>query len=124
MTPRPMNASDRRFVAPTWALSSTYDGLSKPARFRLVDRMLDSGAPVIVLAEGPTVHAWACGEADTLHYVYVPPDLRGHGLHLGARCIALVLGGYPEHINVTHEWPRESARFVFKPHLIHREAAA
>lgn len=122
MTPRAMNASDRRFVAPTWALSSTYDGLSKPARFRLVDRMLDSGTPVIVLAEGPTVHAWACGETDTLHYVYVPPDLRGHGI--AAQLIALVVGEYAEHINVTHEWPRESARFVLKPHLIHREAAA
>jgi len=121
MTPRAMNASDRRFVAPTWALSSTYDGLSKPARFRLVDRMLDAGAPVIVLAEGPTVHAWACGEADTLHYVYVPPDLRGFGI--AAKLIALALGGYPERINVTHRWPRESSRFVFRPQLTHREAA-
>lgn len=122
MTPREMNAADRRFVAPTWALSSTYDGLSKPARFRLVDRTLDSGARCIVLAEGATVHAWACGAEDALHYVYVPPDLRGFGL--AARLIALVLGSYAERINVTHPWPRASARFRYTPHLLHREREA
>lgn len=121
MTPRPMTDADRRYVVPTWALSSRYDGLGKSARFALVDRIIDSGAPVIVLATKATVHAWACGSADTLHYVYVPPELRGNGI--ARRCITAVLGGYPEHVNVTHEWPRESSRFVFKPHLIHREAA-
>jgi GNAT superfamily N-acetyltransferase len=121
MTPRAMTDADRRYVVPTWALSSRYDGLSKPARFRLVDRIIDSGAPVIVLATQATVHAWGCGAEDTLHYVYVPPELRGHGI--ARRVITALLGAYPERINVTHEWPRESARFVFKPHLIYREAA-
>ena len=121
MTPRTMSDSDRRYVVPTWALSSRYDGLSKPERFRLVDRILASAAPVIVLAEGATVHAWACGQADALHYVYVPPELRGHGL--AARAIALVLRQYAERINVTHPWPRDSRRFRYTPHLIHREAA-
>lgn len=121
MTPREMTATDRRFVVPTWALSSTYDGLSKHQRFKLVDRIIDGGARCIVLAEGPTVHAWACGTEDALHYVYVPPELRGHGL--AAKTIALVLSSYAERINVTHEWPRASRRFVFKPHLTLREAA-
>ena len=122
MTPRAMNASDRRFVAPTWALSSSYDGLSKASRFKLVDRMLDGGAPVIVLAEGATVHAWACGEAGVLHYAYCPPELRRHGIV--RRLITSLFGEYPEHIATTHEWPWESRRFVFRPHLMHREAAA
>lgn len=121
MTPREMTASDRRFVVPTWALSSTYDGLTKPERFKLVDRILDSGARCIVLAQDVTVHAWACGTGDTLHYAYVPPELRGHGL--AARVMALALGGYPLRIHVTHEWPGASRRFVFTPHLLHREAA-
>jgi GNAT superfamily N-acetyltransferase len=122
MTPRLMTASDRRFVVPTWALSSTYDGLSKPQRFRLVDRILDGGARCIVLAEGATVHAWGCGAEDALHYVYIPPELRGHGL--ASQIIALVLGSYAERINVTHPWPRASSRFRYTPHFIHRAEAA
>lgn len=27
-----------------------------------------------------TVHAWVCGEPGILHYVYVPPELRGKGI--------------------------------------------
>jgi GNAT superfamily N-acetyltransferase len=122
MTPREMTASDRRFVVPTWALSSRYDGFSKPARFRLVDRVLDARARCIVLAEDATVHAWACGSEDALHYVYVPPELRGHGI--AAKLIALVLGSYAERINVTHPWPRASSRFRYTPHLLHREREA
>ena len=128
MTPREMTASDRRFVVPTWALSSKYDGMSKHQRFKLVDRILDGGARCIVLAEGATVHAWACGAEDALHYVYVPPELRRTRSDEPGPCLAkllirLVLDGYPERVHVTHEWPWESRRFVFKPYLIHREAA-
>jgi GNAT superfamily N-acetyltransferase len=119
---REMTASDRRFVAPTWALSSRYEGMSKAARFRLVDRVLDGGARCIVLAEGATVHAWACGAEDALHYAYVPPELRGHGI--AAKLIALVLGSYAERINVTHPWPRASSRVRYTPHFIHRAEAA
>lgn len=122
MTPREMSPSDRRFVVPTWSLSSTYGGLSKPQRFKLVDRILDGGARCIVLAEDATVHAWACGAEDALHYAYVPPELRGHGI--AAKLIAFVLGSYAEHINVTHPWPRASARFRYTPHLLHREREA
>lgn len=121
MIARAMTASDRRFVAPTWALSSTYDGLTKPERFKLVDRILDSGARCIVLAEDSTVHAWACASLGALHYAYVGPEIRRRGL--GARAIALALDGYPLRISVTHEWPGASRRFVFTPHLLHREAA-
>lgn len=118
---REMLASDRRFVVPTWARSSSYDGLALPERFRKVDRIIDGGARVIVLARGITVHAWACAEDDTLHYAYVPPKLRGHGL--ARRLIMALFGRYPERINVTHAWPGERERFRYTPHLIHREAA-
>lgn len=119
---RPMSPRDRRYVVPTWAQSARYDGLRKRARFSLVDRMLDEGAPVVCLASDElTVHAWACGESATLHYVYVPPELRGNGL--ARRVISALLGSYAERINVTHEWPRASARFRYTPHLLLREAA-
>ncbi len=117
-----MSNRDRRYVVPTWAQSARYDGLRKRARFALVDRMLDEGTPVVCLASDElTVHAWACGVAGTLHYVYVPPELRGNGL--ARRVITAAVGGYPEHINVTHEWPRASSRFRYTPHLLLKEAA-
>ena len=124
MIVREMTARDRRYVVPTWARSSRYDGLRLPERFALVDRILDGGARCVVLAtDDRTVHAWAC--ADTyegvrkwspdgefpllLHYAYVPPELRGNGL--ARRLITELLGEYPDRIHVTHEWPRVSSRF-------------
>ncbi len=116
MLTRPMSPRDRRYVVPTWAQSARY-GLHKRKRFALVDRILDLGTPVVCLASDElTVHAWACGIAGTLHYVYVPPELRGNGL--ARRVITAAVGGYPEHINVTHKWPRESARFRYAPSLL------
>lgn len=122
MTPREMAASDRPFVVSTWGNSSSYKGMRRRQRFALVDRVLDAGAPVIVLANGPTIHAWACGRDGVLHFAYLPPELRGKGL--GAKAIALAVGGYFERINVTHEWPGESRRFRYTPHLLHREPEA
>lgn len=122
MITRPMTARDRRYVVPTWAHSSRYDDLRLSERFDLVDRILDAGARVVCLAtDERTVHAWACGDGETLHYVYVPPELRGHGL--ARRCITELFGRHPDRINVTHEWPRASSRFRYTPHLIQRTAA-
>ncbi len=114
-----MTVGDRPYVASTWARGSRY-GLRTGDAFRLVNRALDV-SDVLVLANNKTVHAWACGEAGLLHYVYVPPELRGHGLARDA--ITQLLGEYPEHVNVTHPWPRESARFRYTPHLLFRSAA-
>jgi hypothetical protein len=77
---REMTALDRRFVVPTWARSAQY-GLSMPEQFRIVDRTLDAGARVLVMAtDERTVHAWLAYDDDVMHYVYVPPELRGNGL--------------------------------------------
>ncbi len=114
MIAREMTDKDRRYVVPTWAQSSRYKGLAKHERFALVDRLLDSGTSVLVLATGTTVHAWAAGLGDVLHYVYCPPELRGEGL--ARRAITELIGRYPERIRVTHAWPRESSRFVYEPH--------
>lgn len=124
MITRPMSPRDRRYVVPTWAQSSRYDGMRKSARFDLVDRIIDGGAPVVCLASDElTVHAWACGEGETLHYVYVPPELRGGGNGFARRIISALLGHYPDRVNITHEWPRASSRFRYTPHLLLREAA-
>jgi len=110
MIHRAMTPTDRRYVVPTWAQSASYEGLAKPKRFELVDRILDAGATCIVLANDRTVHAWACGSDGVLHYAYVPPELRGKGL--ARRLISLVLGSYPERIPITHSWPFASTRYV------------
>ncbi len=117
---REMTARDRRFVVPTWALGSRYDGLLKHDRFTLVDRILDRGARCVVAgSESGAVHAWACAEGDLLHYVYVPFDLRGEGL--ARKVITHLFGRYPDRIDVTHPWPGESKRFRF--HQLTRIAA-
>jgi GNAT superfamily N-acetyltransferase len=116
-----MTPGDRPYVACTWASGARYGKLKRRERFQLVDRVLDAGAYVIVLARENTVHAWACGEDDTLHYVYVPPELRGYGL--ARQVITHLFGNYPEHVNVTHPWPRESTRFRHTPELLLRTAA-
>lgn len=113
MMPREMTPGDRRYVVPTWAYESRYDGMSKRQRFEHVDAILDAGARCIVLAEGPTVHAWACGGERVLHFVYVPHMLRGHGL--GRRVVTELLGAYPDRIEVTHAWPYASERYQFTP---------
>lgn len=121
IVPVTMLPQHRRYVVPTWAHSATGYAMPKRERFKLVDRILDGGADVVVIATGATVHAWACGEDDALHYVYVPPELRGKGLT--RRLITALFGDYADHINVTHPWPRESARFRYVPTLLLRTAA-
>lgn len=121
MITREMTVCDRRYVVPTWAHGASYNGMSKRDRFALVDRILDGGARCIVLAtDERTVHAWACGDGDVLHYVYVPPELRREGL--ARRAITALFGEYPERIHVTHEWPRASSRFRFAPYRLRTAA--
>jgi GNAT superfamily N-acetyltransferase len=35
---------------------------------------------IVTSEDGFTVHAWVAGQPGVLHYVYVPPDLRGKGI--------------------------------------------
>ncbi len=121
MTPTTMAPEHRAYVASTWARGSRY-GLRTREAFALVNRVLDAAPRVVVLAKGRFVHAWACASDDSLHYVYVPPELRGHGI--ARRLIESAMGEYADHITVTHPWPRESARFRYAPHLLHVRTAA
>jgi GNAT superfamily N-acetyltransferase len=125
-----MRPEDRRFIVPTWVRSfAEYAPWSRAATLRghwaVADTLLDApDVRVMVLASDEaarTLHAWAAGVGDALHYVYVPPELRGHGL--ARRCITALLGSYPKHIDVTHPWPRESARYRWQPYPLQRSAA-
>lgn len=116
---------DRAYVVNTWARSASYRGLGLRDTYRLVDRMLDNPhVRVMCLVTGRTVHAWVAGELDgTLHYVYVPPELRGQGI--ARKAIVALLGSYPFRIECTHRWPLpdKRARFQFIPEALLREAA-
>lgn len=125
MIARPMSDRDRRYVVSTWERCSRYSDI--PRRYAggkresstVADCVIDAGATVIVLAtDDRTVHAWACAEDGTLHFVYVPEELRGRGL--GAKVIALALGEYPQRIQITHPWPLHSQRFVYSKGLARR----
>lgn len=122
MITREMTPRDRRFVVPTWAHGSRYD-MALSERFRLIDRILDGGARVVTLATSDVaVHAWAAGDGDVLHYVYVPPELRGEGL--ARRALVELFGSYPDHITVSHPWPRPSRRFRYSPDALLRSEVA
>lgn len=94
MTPRAMTTRDRAYVVSTWGHEMREPGVARRERFAKVDAILDAGATVVVLAEGPTVHAWAAARGDEVLFVYVPFALRGH--HLARRVVIALLGGYPD----------------------------
>lgn len=98
----------RGFVCSTWANGQR--GLRRGPAFRLANRLIDT-TPVLVLASGRTVHAWACGDGDVLHYAYVPPELRESGV--ARRLITALFGNYPDRIRVTHPWPFSSGRYQY-----------
>lgn len=111
MNTRPAQHDDRRYIATTWVRSfariSPWNHRDVTGHHgRLVDALLDRRGVrtvVLYLADPRAIQAWACGEAGTLHYVYVPPELRGHGL--ARRVMREALGGYPQHIDTSHPWP-------------------
>lgn len=77
---------------------------------------------MVLATDERTVHAWACGEGNILHYVYVPDELRNKGC--ARRVITELLGEYADRINTTHMWPGKAhARFCFTPHLLMKDAA-
>lgn len=132
MIARAMRPEDRRFIVPTWVRSVARTKRSQRERtetlrryWDIVDYILNAkGTKVVVLASDEaarTLHAWAAATGDTLHYAYVPPELRGEGL--ARQCITAVLGGYPERIAVSHTWPFASRRFQRRPHPLLRQAA-
>lgn len=114
-----MTDTDRRYVVPTWAQSARYPRLSKAQRFRLVDVVLSRARVSVLASDARTVHAWACSSDDVLHYAYVPPELRGHGL--ARRAIEHVMGAYPDRVVVSHRWPYESSRYRHDPDMLLRE---
>lgn len=109
---RAARPEDRRFIVPTWVHSFAEYAPWGPAatlgnHWRMVDAILDAhDTRVVVLASDEaarTVHCWAAASGETLHYVYVPPELRGHAL--GRKCITAILGCYPKRITTSHPWP-------------------
>lgn len=116
---------DRDYVFGTWLPSARAAGdkTVRPAVFnewypRFVERILNTARVVLLCREGApaTVHAWACAGTYSLHWAYVPPDLRRAGMARAA--ITAVMGSYPDTIHVTSSLPkplRTSPRFFYNP---------
>lgn len=119
----PARRGERGWILSTWVRSYGAERAGMPrARYgkyqgRLVERILSaacSRAVVLCSESNPdALHAWACASDKALHYVYVPPELRGSGLARVA--IEAALGTYADSIDVTHRWPFPSQRFSFDP---------
>lgn len=115
---RDARADDRRYVVSTWVQSFADASpwsrkLATRHHAKAVDAILDRPtirAVVLYVADERAIQAWACAEAGTLHYVYVPPELRGHGL--ARRAMREVLGGYPAHFDASHPWPCRDPKHV------------
>lgn len=124
---RPMQRGDMPYVIQTWmrtykALAKVSDTIYELEQPRLIQRIMLDGDTRFAVACSPdvesTIHGWACGNEDYLHYAYIPVKLRGKGL---ARIlIESVLGIYPSRIEVTHHIPSTlhsgRYRFVYNPY--------
>ena len=93
-----MTDSDRAYVVSTWGHEARIPGVARRDRFKQIDAVLDGGARVVVLAEGPTVHAWAAARGSDVLFVYVPFLLRGH--RLARRAVIALIDGYPDAVAV------------------------
>lgn len=123
---RPSRPEDRRFIVPTWVKSfADYAPWGRAAtlakHWGVVDAIMDDPATRAVVlatdAAARTLHAYAVGSGDgCLHYVYVPPELRGHGL--ARRAITALLGAYPATITTSHPWPFDTTRFRWNPYAL------
>ncbi len=127
---REMTPRDRHFVSATWARAARY-GFAAPREgrlsFRIVDALLERSPRVLCIAtDERTVHAWAAGHGDVLHFVYCAPELRRQGL---ARFLLREMFGAKGPALVTHDTPKRLApRAYLNPYLLagifcEREAA-
>lgn len=127
---RPMKRLDRAFVASRWVHSYSHvrAGVEpheyQQGQWRLVDALLDRSTTIVACS--PTVDDAVFGFATCepamygpgiVHYAYVMPQLRGHGLALSM--MTLALGARPERVEYeqrvrcTHRPTRPSDRFRF-----------
>lgn len=117
---REMTERDRNFVAPTWIKSARY-GFATPRderiAYRIVNALLARAPRVVCIAtDERTVHAWAAGHEDVLHFVYVAPELRRQGF---ARMLINQMFGERGPALLSHDAPKRLApRAHFNPYLV------
>lgn len=113
----------RNYIISTWVKS--YEKHARKCGFRseyyrageskLAEGLWD-GAMVAVSGSDPyTVHAWVCGYNGYLAHVYVPPELRNHGV---ARALVELVAG--KEYSVHKPWPRTPAghKVTWNPYLV------
>ncbi len=118
-----MTERDRNFVASTWIKSSRY-GFATPREgriaYHIVNALLETAPRVLCIAtDERTVHAWAAGHGDVLHFAYVAPELRCNGM---ARLLLREMFGERGPALLSHDAPKRLApRAHFNP--LHRRRA-
>lgn len=113
---RPAKVTDRAFVFATWMRSYRqtqhlveYESYHR-GQVRRVERLWDRARIICREPSPDTIHGWVCGDTGLLHYVYVPPDLRGRGL---AREVVRAVCG-PK-LEFTHRWPFDTLPQGWRP---------
>jgi GNAT superfamily N-acetyltransferase len=83
----PASKTHRSFILATWVKSYAPvlrkwlgDGIGLEEEAQQAETLW--GQTLVCGSENDefTIHAWVCGSPGVLHYVYVPPDLRGKGI--------------------------------------------
>jgi len=94
----------RSFVLSTW-VRSYRDAFSKELQYDLIvkreskfaEEAFDAGLVFVDTSDGYSINGWVCGvyeRPSLLHWVYVPPELRGMGV--ASNLIKEILGSKPE----------------------------
>lgn len=116
--------TDYNFVHSTWCKSykGRFLGCPMPIYIhrqpKLVEFLMDKYGWQVLCSEEEedAIHAWICASDSVLHYIYVPPDLRGRGI--AKMLISYVFSDYPEYIRTTHIWPHMTKRFYYDPYIL------
>jgi ribosomal protein S18 acetylase RimI-like enzyme len=100
----PARKEHRSFVLSTW-IRSYREAFSKDLSYdtihenesKFAEEAFDSGLVFVDTSDGYSINGWVCGVHDkvsVLHWVYVPPELRGMGV--ASKLIQETLGSKPE----------------------------
>lgn len=116
---RSAEESDKAKIYSTWIRSyrEQQTDMHRQAYYAGQRRRVDRLWRYTTVASSPdvqvSIHAWICGLPGTpalVHYVYVPPDLRGKGL---MRALVRTLFGYD--VEYTHRFPFENPPSGMRP---------
>ena len=123
--------ADAPMVVSTWINGYRTHGVAAHVRAdeyhrgqrRVIELLLDVSRVVVAAdpEDDDVIYGWACGDRSALHWAYVKPDLRCHGI--GHELVAR-LGLAGQVLHVTHWTPEVrtlAPTVVYDPYLLFRE---